>query len=97
MQLTLDRAILDTLLKHAMSAARLVGSIDDGDGGALAVGPLADDIDAIVHELSELLGNPHLIAAPVPSARPTYDDDEPTRVRSCPALPPRKQLAEGVR
>ena len=94
MQLTLDRAILETLLKHAMSAARLVGSIDDG---ALAIGPLADDIDAIVHELSELLGNPHLIASPVPSARPTYEDDEPTRVRSCPALPPRKQLAEGVR
>jgi len=29
-------------------------------------------------------------------ARPSYDDDEPTEVRPCPALPPRKQLAEGV-
>ena len=74
-QLSLDIAVLETLLKHAASAARIVGHSD-----ALAAGPLADHVDAIVHELSELLGNPHLIAAPVPSARPSYDDDEPTEI-----------------
>jgi hypothetical protein len=72
MQLTLDSATLETLLKHAASASRLVGYIDDSVNGALAVGPLADRIDAIVHTLSELLGNPGLIAAPVPSARSTF-------------------------
>jgi hypothetical protein len=91
MELTIDRATLEKLLRHATSAARIVGHSD-----ALTAGPLVDHVDAIVHELSELLGNPHLIAAPVPSARPSYDDDEPTEVRPCPALRPRKQLAEGV-
>lgn len=60
MLIKLDSTVLDTLLKHATSAARHVGHIDDSK-----VGPLADDIDAIVHELSELLGRPHLIPAPV--------------------------------
>jgi hypothetical protein len=74
-QLVLDRALLEKLLKHAASAVRLVGNIDDDVGGALAVGLLADDIDVIVQELSEQLGNPHLIAAPVPSARSTFVPD----------------------
>jgi len=86
MQLNLARSTLEKLLAHAASAARIVGHLD-----APAIEPLADHIDAIVHELSELLGNPH----PVPSAVPSYDDDEPTEVRSCPALPPR-QLAGGA-
>jgi hypothetical protein len=66
-ELTLDRSILVDVLAHATSAARIVGHLD-----APAIEPLADHIDAIVHELSELLGNPHLITAPVPSARPTF-------------------------
>jgi hypothetical protein len=45
--------VLVGLLAHAASAARLVGHID-----TIAVGPLADHIDAIVHEISELLGSP---------------------------------------
>jgi hypothetical protein len=57
--------ILVDLLAHAASAARIVGHLDD----SIAVGPLADHVDAIVHELSELLGNPHVIAAPVPSTQ----------------------------
>lgn len=32
------------------------------------MGPLADEIDAIAHELSELLGNPRLRVALGPSA-----------------------------
>jgi hypothetical protein len=90
-ELTLDRATLEKLLAHATSVARIVGHSD-----ALAAGPIADHVDAIVHELSELLGNHHLLAAPVPSVRPSYDDDEYTQARSCSALPPRKQLAEGA-
>jgi len=66
-QLTIDRATLERLHAHAASASRLIGHID-----ALATGPLADHVDALAHELGELLGNPHLIAAPVPSARSTF-------------------------
>jgi hypothetical protein len=61
------RSTLEKLLNHAESAAHLVGHLDTP-----AIEPLADHIDAIVHELSELLGNPHLVAAPVPSARSTF-------------------------
>ena len=66
-QLTIDRATLERLRAHAASASRLIGHID-----ALATGPLADHVDTIAYELGELLGNPHLIAVPVPSARSTF-------------------------
>lgn len=66
MKVTIDRAILVALLGHASSAARIVGHLDD----ACAAGPLADHVDAIVHELSELLG--------APRARSDDEDDEPT-------------------
>ena|ERR1700733_9366294 len=48
--------VLVDLLGRAASAARRVGNLYDnrGDGGALD--QLADDIDAIAHELTELLG-----------------------------------------
>jgi len=42
-------------------------SHDDVPGG-----PLADPIDAIGHGLTESLGDAHLIATPVPSARSTF-------------------------
>jgi hypothetical protein len=61
MQLTF---ILQKLLKHATEAARLVGSLDARVVSAILVTALAEDVDAVVHELSELLGNLHLIAAP---------------------------------
>jgi hypothetical protein len=68
MKLAIERTTLEKLLAHATSAARIVGHLD----GAIAAGPLADHVDAIVHELTELLGNPHLIDAPAPSARSTF-------------------------
>jgi hypothetical protein len=54
MWIALDTNLLDTVLEHATSAARRIGLIDNP-----AIGALADDIDVIVHELSELLGQPH--------------------------------------
>jgi hypothetical protein len=62
------RSTLEKLLNHAESAAHLVGHLDD----PIAAGPLADHVDAIVHELTELLSDPHTLAAPVPSARSTF-------------------------
>ena len=96
MQITLDTEILETILVRATSASRLAGCINDASDRAIVIDTITASIDEIVRTLSGLLGNPHGIAAPVPSARPTYDDDEPTAVRSCPALPVRSQLAEGV-
>ena len=66
-QLTIDKNALVVLLDHATSAARFVGYHDD-----LALGPLADDVDAIVHLLGELLSTP----APRPGAPST---DAPVR------------------
>lgn len=78
MQLTLDTTTLEKLLAHAASAARIVGSIDEIVGGAFAVGLLADDIDAIVHQLTELLGNPDLVAVPAWIARARFAPDVTT-------------------
>jgi hypothetical protein len=78
-QITIDRATLERLRAHAAAASRLIGHID-----ALATGPLADHVDALAHELGELLGNPHLIAASVPSARSTFALD--VELDSVPAL-----------
>jgi len=57
-QLTLDSATLETLLKRATSSSRLGSYIDEP---TTIAGPLADDLDAIHHGLTELHGNPHLI------------------------------------
>jgi hypothetical protein len=54
MEPTIPHAMLATLLGHATAAARLVGHLD----GPVAE-PLSDHIDAIVHGLTELLGDPH--------------------------------------
>jgi hypothetical protein len=43
--------------------------------------PRIIDIDAIVHELSELLGDPHLLAAPVLSADTTLEHDAASQRR----------------
>jgi hypothetical protein len=66
MQVTIERTTLVAMLGHASSAARIVGHLDD----ARAAGPLADHVDALVHELSELLG--------APCAREDDEDDEVT-------------------
>ena len=63
--ITIDVATLQGILHHAASAARLVGHLD----GAIAEGPLGDHLDEIVHKLTELLGDPHTLAAPVQSDR----------------------------
>jgi hypothetical protein len=57
MQVSIDSEALGTFLAHAASAARIVGDLDD----TIAAGPLADHIDAIVHGLSELLGDPRML------------------------------------
>ena len=57
--LSFDRSALTNVLAHAIAAARIIGHLDD-----LAIGQLADHVDAIVHELTELLGDPRLRAAP---------------------------------
>jgi hypothetical protein len=67
-RLTIDGAVLVGLLAHAASAARLVGHLDD----AIACGPLADHVDAMVQVLSELLGAPCAIAASVRSAHSSF-------------------------
>lgn len=74
MQLLLDSAILESLLARAATASRLVGQIDGRAGGTL-VGSLEDSIDEIVHVLSELLGNPHVVVAPVPRACSVFTVD----------------------
>ena len=66
--LTINRTTLADLLSHAAFAAHLVGHLDD----AIAAGPLGDHVDAIVHSLTELLGDPHLFTAPVPNARSAF-------------------------
>ncbi len=52
--LTIPKAVLEKLLNHVTSAARLIGHLDDP-----SVGPLADHVDTMVHDLTELLGDPH--------------------------------------
>lgn len=81
-QLILDSAILEALFERAVSAARRVSYIEDTVAHGLAVGdvdPLADEIDAIVHDLSELLGNPDLIGVHVPRVRSTFEYGAVTR------------------
>ena len=50
---------LADLLGHASSAARVVGQLDDRDDRA-ALEQLSDHVDAIVHGLSELVGEHRL-------------------------------------
>lgn len=61
--ISVDARTLSKLLRHAASASRLVGHLDDSDRGSL-VGQLADLVDAITHELSEMLGAPRASAGP---------------------------------
>jgi hypothetical protein len=51
-------ALVD-LLGHASSAARVVGQLDDHDGSA-TLEQLSDHVDALVHGLSELVGEHRL-------------------------------------
>lgn len=60
MQISINSTALSLLLRHAASAARIVGHLD----ASVADGPLSDHIDAIVHGLSELLGDPRTLITP---------------------------------
>lgn len=62
-QLTLDRFALEKLLHHAAFAAHLVGHLDD-DANRELIGQIGDRVDAVVHGLTELLGDPGVLAEP---------------------------------
>jgi hypothetical protein len=66
--LPLERFVLESLLDHATAAARLVGHLDDCREDLL-VGLLSDHIDAIAHELNELLNDPRRISSPLVGER----------------------------
>lgn len=62
MQITLDTAVLETLLHHAEFAAHLVGHLDDKAQPEL-IAQLGDEVDNLAHQLGELLGE-HDAAVP---------------------------------
>jgi hypothetical protein len=64
--------VLVELLAHASSAAHIVGHLDDRDGST-TLEQLSDHVDALVHGLSELLGDHRLTAEVAP------DDDATTQ------------------
>jgi hypothetical protein len=72
MQISLDTEALETMLIHATSASRLAGCINDASDRAIVIDTITASIDEIARALSKLLGNPHPIGAPVPSARSTF-------------------------
>ena len=55
MQMCIDSEALSSLLAHAASAARFIGQLDVDDSRIAALG---DHVDAVVHGLTELLGEP---------------------------------------
>jgi hypothetical protein len=106
-QVTVDSAVLHEMLAYASSAARLVSYLDERSDAALVVGPLSDDIDAIVHELCELLGSarafPRLVQSTGPalggpanrrSAVSASPEVRPVAYRE-PAAAPRRVAAPG--
>ena len=68
-QISIDVESLRTLLAHATFAARYIGQHD-----VLAIGPIAEHINAIAHGLGEVLGE-HGRGARGPSASATVDAD----------------------
>ncbi len=70
-----SRSTVEKLLHHAAFAAHLVGHLDDSAQPEL-IRKLGDRVDAIAHELAELLGVPSALAAPdaaAPDAPKTRD------------------------
>lgn len=67
--LHVPKLVLVDLLAHASSAARIVGHFDDREG-SFSLEQVSDHVDALVHGLSELLGNHRSTAELAP------DDDE---------------------
>jgi hypothetical protein len=77
MLLTLDGAILKTLLEKTCSTSRLVDHLD-ACAANQTLGPLAHCVDGIACALAELLRDPELIS-PAQIAQPSLAN-EPTRV-----------------
>ena len=65
--LTVDRATVENLRHHAAFAAHLIGHLDD-DAHRELIRQIGDRVDTIVHELTELLGDPGALAAPEAAA-----------------------------
>ena len=61
MTLTVDRATVENLRHHAAFAAHLIGHLDD-DAHRELIRQIGDRVDTIVHELTELLGDPDAVA-----------------------------------
>jgi hypothetical protein len=61
----IDRIVLADILHHAAFAAHLVGHLNDNAHADL-ITEISDHVDAIVHALTELLGNPHALAVAAP-------------------------------
>ncbi len=79
MKLTPDRSTLEELLQHAASAAHLVGHLDDAAHADL-ISQLGNHVDAVVHGLTEILGDPRALAEPdaaARDAREAHDDSVP--------------------
>jgi hypothetical protein len=62
-RLTVARSVLADLHHHAAFAAHLIGHLDD-DAHRELIRQIGDRVDTIVHELTELLGDPGALAAP---------------------------------
>ena len=77
----IPQATLEKLLHHAAFAAHLVGHLDDNVRADL-VGQLGDHVDAIVHGVTEILGDPRTFAAPDPVADHRVPDDGPPMLAS---------------
>lgn len=88
MQVRIDSEVLDSLLAHAAFAARLVGHLDESTQPAL-IRQLGDRVDAVVHGLTELLGDPRALAEPDAAA----PDDRGARD----GAPMLTSIAEGAR
>jgi len=71
MHVSIDINALDSLLEHAASAARLVGHLHADE---MVVGALGDHVDAIVHELTELLAPRSAACATTALALPMVAD-----------------------
>jgi hypothetical protein len=69
MEISITTAILESIFTHATTGARLANLLDNG---IPVVDALTKSIDEIGRTLAGLLGNPHPIAAPVPSALSTF-------------------------
>jgi hypothetical protein len=83
--ITIERTVLADLLAHAAAAARIVGHLDD----SIATGPLSDHIDAVVHELSELIGAARTTAAlnAVTTSESVAYDGAPTLTAAADGVP----------